>query len=263
MVRPAHVVRVFTRDDVGGNLLGVVNDTVGLTGEQMQEIAAGLGFSETSFVDWGERAVPMVRIFTPVLEMEFAGHPMVGTAWVMNFLGPKRHDRLECPIGVVNVGSDGEVVWIETSLGQPVDSSPDVAVLERAGLPPPERAWMVQMPKAYLLAQYPASALITGLEPDTAVLAEHFGTLCFARDDTRAHMRFFAPAAGVPEDPATGSAAVALARALQSTGEAAGRLTIDQGAEIGTPSRIELSWSDASARIGGTVVHDKIELVKP
>ena len=53
MVRPAHVLRVFTRGDAGGNLLGVVNDTVGLSDDQMQAIAAHLGFSETTFVDWG------------------------------------------------------------------------------------------------------------------------------------------------------------------------------------------------------------------
>ena len=131
MVRPAHVVRVFTRGDVGGNLLGVVNDTVGLSDEQMQAIAADLGFSETTFVDWGDRDVPMVRIFTPLVEMEFAGHPMVGTAWVMNRLGPRPHNLLECAVGEVDVTMDGETVWIETALNQPVDSSPDLAVLDR------------------------------------------------------------------------------------------------------------------------------------
>lgn len=121
---------------------------------------------------------------------------------------------------------------------------------------------MIHMPKLYLVAQYPNSATITGLEPDMDVLREHFGTLCFARNETRAHGRFFAPAGGVPEDPATGSAAVALARAMVAAGEDTGRLSIDQGAEMGTPSRIELSWTADRARIGGTVVHDSVELVK-
>lgn len=262
MVRPAHVVRVFTRGDVGGNLLGVVNDIVGLSTAEMQAIAADLGFSESTFVDWGDRDVPMVRIFTPLVEMEFAGHPMVGTAWVMNHLGPQDHDRLECPVGEVEVTVDGEVVWIETALDQPVDPAPDLEVLERAGLPQPERAWLVSMPKPYLVAQYADSATITGLAPDMSVLEEVFGTLCFARNETRAHSRFFAPVGGVAEDPATGSAAVALAAAMVDAGEEAGRLAIDQGAEIGTPSRIELSWNTQSARIGGTVVHDRVQLVK-
>ena len=262
MVRPAHVLRVFTRDDVGGNPLGVVNDTVGLSVDQMQAIAAELGFSETTFVDWGDRAVPMVRIFTPALEMEFAGHPLVGTAWVMNHLGPRPHDRLECAAGEVVISMDGDFTWIEAKLDQDVVPDPDPGILERAGLPAPERTWLVRMPKEYLLAEYPDSATITGLEPDMRVLREVFGTLCFARDETRGHSRFFAPVGGVAEDPATGSAAVALAAAMVDRGEPEGRLSIDQGAEIGTPSRIELSWTPAAARIGGTVVHDKIELVK-
>lgn len=263
MVRPAHVLRVFTRGDVGGNHLGVVNDIVGLNAAQMQAIAADLGFSETTFVDWGDRDVPMVRIFTPAVEMEFAGHPLVGTAWVMNFLGPMPHDRLECGVGEVEVRIDGDTVWIDAALGQEVDLAPDTSFLSDAGLPAPQRAWIVRMPKEYVLAEYPDSATITGLEPDMAHLRGHFGTLCFARDERRAHMRFFAPASGVDEDPATGSAAVALARAMVAIGEASGRLTIDQGAEIGTPSRIELEWSAESASIGGTVVHDRTESVKP
>ena len=118
------------------------------------------------------------------------------------------------------------------------------------------------MPKPYLVAEYANSAAITGLTPDMEVLRDVFGTLCFARDETRAHSRFFAPVGGVPEDPATGSAAVALAAAMVASGETAGRLSIDQGAEIGTPSRIELSWTEQAARIGGSVVHDRVELVK-
>ena len=261
MVRPAHVLRVFTRGDVGGNHLGVVNDSVGLSDDKMQVIAAELGFSESTFVDWGERDVPMVRIFTPAAEMEFAGHPMVGTAWVMNHLGPQPHHRLECPAGIVEITIDGDEVWIETSLDQAVTPNLEPEVLTRAGLPEPERAWLVEMPKQYVVAQYPDSATVTGLAPNMDELTT-FGTLCFARDDRVAHSRFFAPLGGVPEDPATGSAAVALARAMVAAGEESGRLSIYQGAEIGAPSRIELEWSAGSARIGGTVVYDGVQLVK-
>jgi trans-2,3-dihydro-3-hydroxyanthranilate isomerase len=205
----------------------------------------------------------MVRIFTPKVEMEFAGHPLVGTAWVMNFLGPEPHDRLECAAGVVDVRIDGATVWIDAALGQETELEPAVGIIAEAGLPKPTRTWMVRMPKEYFVVEYPNSAAITGLAPDMGVLEAQFGTLCFARDETRAHMRFFAPAGGVAEDPATGSAAVALARAMVESGEASGKLSIDQGAEIGTPSRIELEWTAQTASIGGTVVHDRTELVKP
>jgi len=258
----AQVVRVFTRGDAGGNLLGVVNDIVGLSSDDMQAIAAGLGFSETAFVDWSGRAVPKVRIFTPALELEFAGHPLVGTAWVMNHLGPMPHDRLQCLAGEVAVRIDGEIVWVDAPLRQQVEHNPDVSILEQAGLPSPERAWLVSMPKKYLLARYPDSATITGLTPEMTVLEAVFGTLCFARDEHRAHARFFAPSGGVPEDPATGSAAVALAAAMVASGEETGRLTIDQGSEIGSPSRIELTWTPDNAEFGGTVVSDGVQLVR-
>ena len=181
----------------------------------------------------------------------------------MNFLGPMRHDRLVCPAGEVTVRLDGATVWIDAALAQDVIMDPDPLVLTAADLPEPMRTWLVRMPKEYFIAQYPNSSTITGLEPTMEELKSHFGTLCFARDESRAHMRFFAPAGGVAEDPATGSAAVALARALVASGEPNGRLSIDQGAEIGTPSRIELEWTPQTASIGGTVVHDRIEQVKP
>ena len=69
-------------------------------------------------------------------------------------------------------------------------------------------------------------------------------------------MRFFTPEAGVPEDPATGSAAVALATMYAARGETAGAVVIDQGEEIGHPSRIRLSWGPTMASIGGSVVVD-------
>jgi trans-2,3-dihydro-3-hydroxyanthranilate isomerase len=263
MVRPAHVLRVFTRGDVGGNLLGVINDSIGLSTDQMQAIAAELGFSESTFVNWRQGETPVVRIFTPKVEMEFAGHPLVGTAWVMNFLGPRPHDKLECAAGMVEVRINGDTVWIDAALGQETETAPDGRIITNAGLPPPTRSWLVRMPKEYFVAEYPNSATITGLDPDMDALETQFGTLCFARDETRAHMRFFAPAGGVAEDPATGSAAVALARAMVASGEPFGRLSIDQGAEIGAPSRIELEWTAVTASIGGTVVHDRTELVKP
>ena len=73
--------------------------------------------------------------------------------------------------------------------------------------------------------------------------------------------RFFAPGTGVDEDPATGSAAVALATALAAAGETDGSLSIDQGESIGFPSRIELTWEGTVASIGGTVVADEQRLL--
>ena len=81
-MRSCHVLRVFTRGDVGGNHLGVVNDASGLDTDAMQGVAADLGFSETVFLHDRGSDGPFVRIFTPAAEMQFAGHPLVGAAWM-------------------------------------------------------------------------------------------------------------------------------------------------------------------------------------
>ncbi len=261
MSRPCHVLRVFTRGEEGGNHLGVVNDCTGLDTGAMQSIAADLGFSETTFVVWGQDPVPYVRIFTPAMELPFAGHPLVGTAWVMNVLGPMDLDALRCGVGEVGIRVDGDLVWVDASLGQPVSDAGAVDLPARAGLPPSVRAWLVEMPKEYLVLEYDEAATLPAMSPDFGVLAEVFGTLVFARAHDRVRARFFAPGAGVPEDPATGSAAVALAAALLDAGEERGRLTIFQGDEIGHPSCIELVWNPEVAGIGGTVVRDEVRIL--
>ncbi len=262
MSRPCHVLRVFTRGSDGGNHLGVVNDRTGLGTDAMQAIAADLGFSETVFVDWHPPDPPFVRIFTPMMELQFAGHPLVGTAWVMNVLGPGSHELLRCGTGDVGVRMEGDVVWIEAALDQPVRDASHLSLASRAGLPSSVAAWLVDMPKEYLILQYPDAATVADISPAWGPLSEVFGTLVFARHGDAVRARFFAPDAGVPEDPATGSAAVALAAVLVDAGETAGRVSIDQGEEIGFPSRIELSWTSETASIGGTVIRDEVRILE-
>jgi trans-2,3-dihydro-3-hydroxyanthranilate isomerase len=262
MARACHVLRVFTRDDEGGNHLGVINDCTGIDTEGMQAVAADLGFSETTFVDWQPGEVPFVRIFTPTMELPFAGHPLVGTAWVMDVLGPAHVGALRCGIGEVGVRVEGDVVWIEVPLDQPVSYAGDHDLPHRAGMPPSVRAWVVEMPKEYLVLEYLDAETVAVLHPDFAVLAEIFGTLAFARHEDRVRARFFAPEAGVPEDPATGSAAVALAAALCAAGERFGSLVIDQGQEVGSPSRILLEWNPEVASVGGRVTRDEVRFLE-
>ncbi len=259
MSRPCHVLRVFTRGDEGGNHLGVVNDVTGLDTATMHQIAEDLGFSETIFVDWRAGGMPQVRIFTPVDELPFAGHPLVGAAWALNRMGPGGVDRLTCGIGEVRVRLDGDVTWVDVALDPAAARrSDETEWAAAAGLPLPVEAWRVAMPKDYRLLEVPAAADVAGAEPEMTVLARHFGTMVYAREGDRVRARFFAPGSGVDEDPATGSAAVALATALTVGGEPAGALGIDQGAEVGHPSHIELRWGDGVASIGGTVRHDEV-----
>jgi predicted PhzF superfamily epimerase YddE/YHI9 len=184
-----HVLRVFV-DDEGrfGNPLGVVRDGASVPPGARQALAAELGYSETVFVDDAERGE--VRIFTPAAELPFAGHPTVGTAWLLGA------DVLRVPAGEVRVRRDGELTWVaarpewapEFDLVQ-LASASDV---EQLGLPPPA-------------ARDPA---VWAWEEEAA---------------GRVRSRVFPMSLGIDEDEATGAAAVRLGGSL-------GRpLTIRQG----------------------------------
>lgn len=262
-MRACTVVRVFTRGEAGGNHLGVIAEPLGLDTAAMQSIAADLGFSETAFVDWQAGEVPFVRIFTPKVELPFAGHPLVGTAWVLTVMGPATTDRLRCGIGEVAIRVDGATTWIDVPMTGHVADSGDVAgEFVRAGMPPPRSVGRVMVPGDYMIGELADEDAVASLRPDRAVLVDHLGTLAYSRRGDQVRARFFAPGAGVDEDPATGSAAVALAILLSGRGESSGRLTILQGEEIGHPSRIELSWADGTASIGGTVARDEVRVLE-
>jgi trans-2,3-dihydro-3-hydroxyanthranilate isomerase len=262
MSRGCIVVRVFTRGDTGGNHLGVVNDIVGLDGARMQSIASELGFSESVFVEWPAGGIPNVRIFTPGDELPFAGHPLVGTAWVLNTLGPGRVAALRCEVGEMTVRSDGTATWIETpQLGEVADPQDAVAWVARAGLEGVADVSRVMMPLEYVLAELPRPSQVAAANVDMDVVVERFGLLAWAREGEAVKVRFFAPGTAVDEDPATGSAAVAWARLMVARGEVAGAVTISQGDEIGHPSTIELTWGDGAVAIGGSVVHDETRML--
>lgn len=255
-MRRAQVLSVFTREGAGGNPLGVVTDPDGLDGASMQSIAADLGFSETVFLDRGAEGAPRARIFTPAAEIPFAGHPLVGAGWWLGVMEGASVRRLVCGIGEVPFRVQGRRSFIEVPLSREVSAS--TAASDVAGLPQARRAWEVRLPLRYRLYEAEGPEAVAGATPDFTVLASApwEGTLVFARSGGVAKARFFAPALGVSEDPATGSAAVALAAALSFSGERDGSLTVDQGDEIGAPSRLEVVWGGGIVAVGGTVRYD-------
>src|SRR4030081_1017278 len=102
-----HVLRVFTGDDgSGGNPLGVFLDGDGITGDRRQDVAADLGFPETVFVD--DARDGRVAVFTPSVELDFAGHPLVGTAWLLASQG-RDVSLLRPPAGDVPARQEGEL----------------------------------------------------------------------------------------------------------------------------------------------------------
>jgi trans-2,3-dihydro-3-hydroxyanthranilate isomerase len=249
------VLRVFTRGDIGGNHLGVVTDLDGLDNDAMQTIASDLGYSETIFLD-----PPAVRIFTPSSELPFAGHPLVGAAQVISEGADGAAGTMLCGIGDVTYWIEGEIAWIEAAMPGPVAVAPDGGSRALSiGLPAPIGAWTVMMPLPYLVLEAEEAAAVTAAHPDFATIAASDSDMVylFSRDHGSVRARFFAPNFGIPEDPATGSAAVALAAVLAAEGQPEGSVDISQGAEIGQPCRIELRWRPEAAAIGGTVREDE------
>lgn len=263
MSRPCHVLRVFTRGSTGGNLLGVVNDIVGVSDSDMQAIASDLGFSETVFVDWCDPDVdPSVRIFTPRSELPFAGHPLVGTAWTLSMLGPGATGVISTKAGPASYSIDGATVWVACSIPIGDEGVDPAAVLAGvAGLPPPVASRSLSLPKIYHLCEYAMFEDVAALAPSMDVLGDHFGLYAFARDGDNVKARFFAPSTGIAEDPATGSAAVALAEEFRMRGETSGSVVVYQGDEVGASSTINVRWEPDRTAIGGTVVQDEVVLV--
>lgn len=244
------VVDVFTDRAFAGNPLAVVLDADDLPTEALQAIALEFHLSETAFPmqPTAAGADYRVRIFTPETELPFAGHPSVGTAWVLAHLGRIHHGHVvqECGAGLLPITVDeaGATLTGGTpQVGAPVD---EAALLTAVGLSPadlagwPPRSAGTGIDFVYLAVRDDAVARAV---PDLARLRAFggAGVSVFSYDGSGdVHARVFAAGAGVPEDPATGSAALGLGAYLVAVGAASGdeetSYVIRQGAEIHRPS---------------------------
>lgn len=216
-----HVLRVFC-DEAGdhGNPLGVVLDGAAVPDAERQAVAAALGFSETVFVD--DRETGALRIFTPKVELALAGHPLVGTSWLLRSTGAGEVATLRPPAGPVPTGGDADSAWIEAD---PADAPP-FALRELASPAEVEALTVPRGPNVH-------DDVWAWIDPD---------------ERTRVRCRVFADGVGIPEDEATGSAALRLVAAL-------GRpVTIRQGVGsviVGRPVE------GGRVRVGGRVVLDR------
>jgi trans-2,3-dihydro-3-hydroxyanthranilate isomerase len=244
------VADVFTETPLAGNPVAVFTDARALEGEEMQRLARELNLSESVFVLQAEAGGhARIRIFTPGIEMKFAGHPTLGTAFVLG--GPMQlaEIRLETGMGIVPVRLERDHDRIVFGrMEQPLPSwepySEEAALLSAIGVTRselPVELYDNGARHVYVALASPED--VARLRPHLSALADVpavLGISCFAGDGSRWKTRMFAPAGGVSEDPATGSAAGPLAVHLARHGRIGfgEEIEISQGAEIGRPSTL-------------------------
>ncbi len=252
------VVDVFTDTPLEGNQLAVFTDARELSSERMQRLAKEMNFSESVFVLPSQEADVRIRIFTPANELPFAGHPILGSAFVLAAPLQLGVIRLETGAGVVPVELEREGARISFGrMQQPIPSwepYPQEAQLlaalgvERSGLP----VEAYQNGPLHVYVELESEAAVAALKPDMGALGElDIGANCFAGSGARWKTRMFAPAHGVSEDPATGSAAGPLAVHLARHGRIAfgDEIELSQGAEIGRPSTLYARATGSAERI--------------
>lgn len=266
-MHPYTVVDVFTDTPLEGNQVAVFRDGAGVSDEVMQRTARELNLSETVFVltadDGGADA--RVRIFTPSAELPFAGHPVLGTAFVLGKDSQQPVLRLMTGAGVIPLAlrhEHGEVVFAEMDqpipVAEPFPHERELLAalrLERSELP----IEAYRNGPRHVYVALPNEQAVAALRPDTAALQDlgaQIGINCFAGGGGRFKTRMFAPSLGVPEDPATGSAAGPLALHLIRHGRAAygEQLEIRQGEEIARPSRLNARVEGSDGQVERVVV---------
>ena len=287
---------VFTDEPFGGNPVAVLPDAAGLSDEELQKIAREMNLSETVFVlpPTDPKAAAKVRIFTPKQEIPFAGHPILGTFYVLGKLKqismtePITSLCYECNIGVFPIEMrvhKGQILRVVMTQPKPeflgkVDEPDDVAALAKA---------LGMDKRAVADAKFPVEVVSTGLPviivpvrtltavrsivPDPTALtdlcARHGanGVMVFTTvtvdEFSSVHTRMFAPPIGILEDPATGSASGALGAYLVQNGVVEVALTTEiiaeQGYEVDRPSRIIIQVESdddmiQEVKVGGEVV---------
>jgi trans-2,3-dihydro-3-hydroxyanthranilate isomerase len=259
------IADVFTDVPFAGNQLAVFTDAREIPEERLQPLAREINFSETVFVypaagDGHAR----IRIFTPAEELPFAGHPVLGTAFVL--AGPLQLDelRLETGRGVVPIRLERDAQRIAFGwMTQPVPSVGPYELAEelqevlgvRSRLP--VEAYDNGVPHVYVALG--SEEEVAALRPDFGrleQLVEH-GVNCFAGSGSRWKTRMFGLGVGITEDPATGSAAGPLALHLARHEEIGfgDEIEIRQGAEIGRPSTLHaVARSPEEIEVGGSAV---------
>jgi trans-2,3-dihydro-3-hydroxyanthranilate isomerase len=263
------VADVFTDTPLTGNQLGVFTDGRGVDDETMQALARELNFSETVFVlppEAGGHA--RIRIFTPVTELPFAGHPVLGSAFVLAAPLQLGEIRLETGAGIIPVALEREGArivfgWMQQPIPEHELFDQAEALQELLGVSSRLPVELYHLGPTHVYLELGSEEEVAALAPDFGALARltDAGVNCFAGSGTQWKTRMFAPVHGVPEDPATGSAAGPLAVHLARHGRIGfgDKIEISQGVELNRPSKLYARVDGSGERIvrvqvGGSAV---------
>jgi trans-2,3-dihydro-3-hydroxyanthranilate isomerase len=265
------VADVFTDTPLEGNQVAVYTDAREIPEDKLQPIAREMNYSETVFVYKPEgEGHARIRIFTPKAELPFAGHPTLGTAFILSAPLLLGEIKLETGAGLVPVRlerEDGRIVFgrMEQPLPTVEPYEGEERLLEILGVARSELPVEVyDNGIRHVYVCLGSEDEVAALRPDVTRLAEELGALgfnCFAGEGRHWKTRMFAPYGGVAEDPATGSAAGPLALHLARHGRIAfgDEIEISQGVEVGRPSklfaRVDGSADDVQrVEVGGSAV---------
>ena len=281
MKRTFYIVDVFAEDKYSGNQLAVVTDTQGLSSDEMLQITREMHFSETTFICSDQQANGGfdVRIFTPGEEVPFAGHPTLGTAYVLSEVLGKmctNEIRLNLGVGQIPVQREGDQLWMTTQppvFGKTYPAR-DLATLLNLQEEDIDTRWPIEVVSTGLpFIMVPVKGLdaIKRARANTEVLKTIISDpqqtreiLVFTQEthspDCQLNVRVFVPLLGIPEDPATGSGNSCLAGYLskhQVFGSSTVVIQVEQGMEIQRPSRLYLKAEQAEGQyqiqVGGKV----------
>lgn len=263
------LVNVFAESPFGGNPLAVIEDASGLTDTDMQLIARQFNLSETTFILPSSTAAARIRIFTPTYEMPFAGHPTLGSAHVISqLLNAGARFSLEMAAGLIPVHESAGTWYLAANAPRyrSMDASPaELAAMlnlpvDAIGGP----AMWVDCGTEQAIVPLTSVAHVDACRPDPALVARHSTNLSgqgkvyvFARTPEGFAARYFwvAGAAGISEDPGTGSACANLGGWwLRTQGTVPLHATIRQGAGMGRPSVLKLNVDAGRIQVGGRVV---------
>jgi trans-2,3-dihydro-3-hydroxyanthranilate isomerase len=260
---------VFTDTPFGGNPLAVIPDASALPEDALQKIAAEFNYSETTFVTppTDPAHTARVRIFTPTMEVPFAGHPTIGTAVALAQAGHGPEMVLELGVGPIHVFATPSDARFTTSAPLDILARPEVAEVAAALSLPQDQIEtarhapvMATLGLPFTLTELTSRAALAACSPDIAGFragnAKYPGALDFAqfaywRGPDALHARMFAPLDNIPEDPATGSAAATLAALLAQLDGAPQNFRLHQGDDMGRPSRIGLSTKAGAVTVSG------------